>query len=473
MSLTSAEIGAVVTELQGVLPGQILSKINSPIDKSIQFVFRRNVLWIQWHAGMTRLNLVDKKIPSHKTPEPWVMKARAELRGRILQSIEQLGDDRIVELKFSGSPSRSLLVELFGKSKVLILGAKREIIVPLVGNTASGFYRLPPDDRLSVHNDNRFGKADCKTLSVNRAVEEFYSSRAAEHRLSAAKAKLRKELRAKEKKLLRKISAMEKDLKRTEKTEELSRQAQAIKYQLSTLRKGQNRALLPDPFDPSAQMIEVELDPALDPLQNMQKKFSKAKRLNGAKGKIGPRLTHARAELENLRELYLRVAMADSEQALSELRPQTDSLKATAFSSSTTRNKSKRRQPYRIYTSAKGLTIMVGKSGKDNHQLTFHVAKGHDMWFHATGAAGAHVVVRLERGKDLDEQSLLDAATLAATNSPSANDSKVEVTYTKVKNVHPIKNAPPGKVSVSNVRTILVRMEPERIRRLKESLLVV
>ncbi len=224
-------------------------------------------------------------------------------------------------------------------------------------------------------------------------------------------------------------------------------------------------------------MVEVELDPALDPLENMQKKFSKAKRLKGAKGIIGPRLARAKRELEGIQELSLRVSMADSEQALSDLRPLLDTLLDPAQrlprQAATLRNKSKnkRRQPYRIYTSSAGLTIMVGKSGKDNHQLTFHVAKGYDMWFHATGAAGAHVVVRLERGKDIDEQTLLDAATLAAMNCPSAKDPKVEVTYTKVKNVHPIKNAPPGKVSVSNVKTILVRMEPDRIRRLKESIL--
>ena len=91
------------------------------------------------------------------------------------------------------------------------------------------------------------------------------------------------------------------------------------------------------------------------------------------------------------------------------------------------------------------------------------------MWLHARGAAGAHVVIRLERGAAPDEQSLLDAATLAAMHSPYKGDAKVEVSYTRVKNVHAIKGASPGLVSMSDAKTLLVRMEPDRIQRLKET----
>jgi predicted ribosome quality control (RQC) complex YloA/Tae2 family protein len=70
----------------------------------------------------------------------------------------------------------------------------------------------------------------------------------------------------------------------------------------------------------------------------------------------------------------------------------------------------------------------------------------------------------------VDEQTLLDAATLAADSSGQKKDDKVEVTYTKAKNVHPIKGAPPGLVSVAKGRTILVRMEPARLSRLKKSI---
>ena len=80
------------------------------------------------------------------------------------------------------------------------------------------------------------------------------------------------------------------------------------------------------------------------------------------------------------------------------------------------------------------------------------------------------MVVQLSKKQEVDEQTLLDAATLAAASSGQKQDDKVEVTYTQAKNVHPLKGAPPGLVSVAKGRTILVRMEPERLKRLKKTL---
>jgi predicted ribosome quality control (RQC) complex YloA/Tae2 family protein len=127
------------------------------------------------------------------------------------------------------------------------------------------------------------------------------------------------------------------------------------------------------------------------------------------------------------------------------------------------------RRPYHRYTSTTGRPILVGRSGKDNHALTFQVARGSDLWLHTRDAPGAHVVVPLDKNEECDPQTLMDAAMLAAHGSPLKNDTRVEVTYTLAKNVHPIKGAPPGLVSVARGKTILVRVEPDRLRKLLDS----
>ena len=50
--------------------------------------------------------------------------------------------------------------------------------------------------------------------------------------------------------------------------------------------------------------------------------------------------------------------------------------------------------------------------GADNDATTLKVAGPHDLFLHVRGTPGAHVIVPLERGEEIAEQTLLDAATL-------------------------------------------------------------
>ena len=78
------------------------------------------------------------------------------------------------------------------------------------------------------------------------------------------------------------------------------------------------------------------------------------------------------------------------------------------------------------------------------------------------------MVVRLGRGEEIDEQTLLDAASLAAVAAGAKPGDRVEVAYTRVKNLHPVKGQP-GRAAVSNERSILVHLEADRLERLRLS----
>ena len=108
----------------------------------------------------------------------------------------------------------------------------------------------------------------------------------------------------------------------------------------------------------------------------------------------------------------------------------------------------------------------MGRGGRDNDALSIRVARGNDMWLHAHDWAGAHVVVRLGRSEELDHETLLDAATLAAHYSKGRDDTVVDVIYTRAKHVRKPKGLPPGRVTVANTRGIAVRIEQERLKRL-------
>ncbi len=69
--------------------------------------------------------------------------------------------------------------------------------------------------------------------------------------------------------------------------------------------------------------------------------------------------------------------------------------------------------PYREFWSRSGLRIWVGKKAKDNDTLTFKLAHGSDFWLHVHGYPGSHVIIKINKGKDPDADTIQDALQLA------------------------------------------------------------
>jgi predicted ribosome quality control (RQC) complex YloA/Tae2 family protein len=122
--------------------------------------------------------------------------------------------------------------------------------------------------------------------------------------------------------------------------------------------------------------------------------------------------------------------------------------------------------PYRLFRSAAGTAILVGRNAEANDALTVQVARGNDLWLHVRGQTGAHVVVRLERANAPDGETLLDAAHLAAHFSDARGEPQIELAATRAKYVRKVKGAAPGTATYSQERSILLRIEPERVERL-------
>ncbi len=101
---------------------------------------------------------------------------------------------------------------------------------------------------------------------------------------------------------------------------------------------------------------------------------------------------------------------------------------------------------------------MIGKSNRDNDELTLRIASKDDYWFHAWQAAGSHTVLRLPAKNSVpDKQTLLEAASLAAHFSKARRSSKVPVLYTRVKYVRKPRKFPPGKVIVEREKQLMVK----------------
>jgi hypothetical protein len=121
----------------------------------------------------------------------------------------------------------------------------------------------------------------------------------------------------------------------------------------------------------------------------------------------------------------------------------------------------------RVFEAEDGTTILVGKGAKENDTLTLRVARSDDIWLHATGRTGAHVILRCAKDCDPNPAALEDAAVLAAWYAEGGkSETGVEVAYTRRKYVNKRKGLPPGAVTYSRIKTLFVVPSKERVDRL-------
>jgi len=113
------------------------------------------------------------------------------------------------------------------------------------------------------------------------------------------------------------------------------------------------------------------------------------------------------------------------------------------------------------------LAIYVGRNARENDELTFGVARSDDLWLHAHGTPGSHVVVRLEKGAEVPKESLHDAAMLALLYSDLKKSGKGDVIYTRRKWVKKAKGQAPGAVIVTQEKSLRVSLEKTRLDLLK------
>ena len=113
-----------------------------------------------------------------------------------------------------------------------------------------------------------------------------------------------------------------------------------------------------------------------------------------------------------------------------------------------------------------GREILVGRSSRENDELTFQLATPDDFWLHAGDYPGSHVIIRNSSRDDIPHRTVIEAAQLAAKFSQASKDSKVNIHYTRRKFLTKPKGSAPGLVRLSSFKTITVA-PGENLERIK------
>ena len=211
--------------------------------------------------------------------------------------------------------------------------------------------------------------------------------------------------------------------------------------------------------------MQIPIAPGRSPAEEAQALFAKAKRLKRGLAVVPARLDSVDARLEKLEAAEASLSGATPEEATRELAELGISIEEPR-ERERKRRRAGARLPYREFVTERGTTVLVGRGAADNDRLTLRVARPHDLWLHARGVTGAHVVVRLDKGQPCPPEALVDAATLSAHFSDLRGESVVDVLYTPRRFVRKSKGSPIGSVTLEREKVIAVRLEPVRLERL-------
>ena len=282
-----------------------------------------------------------------------------------------------------------------------------------------------------------------------------------ESRRALARAALSKERR----RLGRRIEAIRGDLAKGVAAAERAAEARWFVAAASSARRGARELTATDAT--TGEPISLPLDPARPAREQLEAIFASARRMQRGAEIARARLSEAEASLEAVAAKLGRVEAATTPDELDAVLEGEERTQAPVPRPQ--RGKPTKRRPYRLFTSSLGAPILVGKRASDNDALTFKVARPRDLWLHARGIEGAHVVLPLSKGKEPTASDLVDAAHLAAHFSGRRGEPTVEVDYATRGHVRKPRGSPPGLVVLDHGKTLLVRVEPDRLKKLLAS----
>ncbi len=307
-----------------------------------------------------------------------------------------------------------------------------------------------------------YGKATFS--NVNAAADMYYSLLDERRRLIALKQKLNSHLTAKLKKQRNLLANLKREREGFARTENYQRYGELLLANLHQVVKAGEGFVVTDFYDELQRQIEI---PAVDKgtaREAAEHYFKLARKAKHGLETINSRLPQIETEVAQIEGMIERLVQMTSMTDLTALaeeaglavdrRPPEEKSPRTSKKA-----KAEKIAGVRRYRSSDGYQILVGRTDRDNDNLTFRIAKSFDLWFHAADYPGSHVVLRNPKRQGVPPRTITEAAQLAAKFSQAGGGAKVAVNYCEKKFVTKQKGFAPGQVRLSSFKTVLV--EPD------------
>ncbi len=295
--------------------------------------------------------------------------------------------------------------------------------------------------------------------SFSGLLDSYYTLRDHKDAMRQKSQALRKMLTNLCQRMRRKIAIEEQELAAALDRERLRQLGDILTANIHRVQKGQTKVTCEDFYDENMAPVEIPLSPTLSPQQNAAKFYKDYSRMKRAEKELTRQIALTQEELSYLQSVLDELSRAASERELEEIRRELQDTRYLKAESGKKRVKTAKLPPMR-FESTDGYPIYVGRNNQQNDELTFRMARKDDLWLHASKVHGSHVIIACA-GVTPPDNTITQAAQLAAYYAETGSGQNIAVDMTPVKQVKKIPNGKPGMVIYHSYKTVIANPYPE------------
>lgn len=317
-------------------------------------------------------------------------------------------------------------------------------------------------NNFSIFTDN---PNDKKFSTLSEMLDVFYHTKANRDRVQQQGGQLLHVIRKNLQRNKKKLKKLSNELKATENADEYRIKGEVLTTYLYQIKRGMTKITLPNFYDNNKE-ITISLSNQLSPSQNAQKYFKKYQKLKIAVTFVNEQIELTKKEVAYLEEIQTQIELAtpaDLDDIKTELQQEGYIKKKQQKSKRSSRVKINKPE---TFIASDGTEILVGKNNLQNEKLTLHTAKKTDIWLHAKNIPGSHVIIKSNNPSD---ETLFEAAMLAAYFSKFRSSANVPIDYVQVKNIRKPNGSKPGFVIYEGQKTLTVTPTEDFVLELRQN----
>ncbi|MFJ7638661.1 NFACT family protein [Peribacillus sp. NPDC097206] len=301
--------------------------------------------------------------------------------------------------------------------------------------------------------------------SLSEMLDRYYFGKAERDRVKQKGQDIERFITNEIEKNSKKIGKLERTLKETERGEQYQLFGELLTANLYQMKKGMKEIEVINYYNEDQETVVIPLNPLKNPSDNAQKYFSKYQKSKNAVVVVQEQIEKAQLELAYFEALHQQLQSA-SPKDIEEIREELQEEGYIRQKKKKGMKKPANAKPQlETYYSSDGDLIFVGKNNKQNDYLTNKFARRDEIWLHTKDIPGSHVVIRNESPS---ENTIKEAAALAAFFSKAKQSSSVPVDFTQVRHVKKPNGSKPGFVIYEQQQTVYVTPDADTVISLKE-----
>jgi len=300
---------------------------------------------------------------------------------------------------------------------------------------------------------------------MHECLEAYYTDKAERDLVRQRTVDLTRLLQNETAKNVKKLEKLRQTMNEAEGADKFRRLGELLTAQLYLMNKGDKQVEVTDYYEEDQPKIQVQLDPLLTPNENAQRYFRKYTKMKNSREVVTEQIDETEREIAYLDSVLQGLdtaTPADIEEIRAELTEQ-GYIRARGGRKGDRGKKKNDRPAILCYTSSEGVPIYVGKNNTQNDYVTNRLGQSNDTWLHTKDMPGSHVLIR---AAEYGEQTLKEAAMLAAYYSKGKESSLVPVDYTKIRQVRKPSGAKPGFVIYEGQKTLFITPDESLVRSL-------